>query len=253
MSVGEDLARAREARGMSVEDVSSATRIRAGLIRAIEADDFDPCGGAVYARGHLRSIARVVGVDPEPLVEAFDRTHDVEDLHVPVPTQPVESEFAARADRQRPNWTAAMAVALLAICALAAYGLVNRSPSHPSAQNDNGPAPTQTSSPAPSTAPASAPPSAVAQVPSTGATALVRATGGRTWLQVETLSGRLLYQGLLNQGQTKVFRDAKGLRLVIGNAPAVQLVADNHDFGTPRSSGNVAHVTIQPGGAVQFA
>ena len=253
MSVGEDVARAREARGMSVEDVSSATRIRAGLIRAIEADDFDPCGGAVYARGHLRSIARAVGIDPEPLVQAYDRTHDVEDLHVPVPTQPVESDFAARADRQRPNWTAAMAVALLAICALAAYGLINRSPSHPSAQNDNGPAPVHTSSPAPSSAPASAPASALAQVPSGGATALVRATGGRTWLQVETLSGRLLYQGLLNQGQTKVFRDAKGLRLVIGNAPAVQLVADNHDFGTPQSSGNVAHVTIQPGGAVQFA
>ena len=253
MSVGEDLARAREARGMSVEDISSATRIRAGLIRAIEADDFDACGGAVYARGHLRSIARVVGIDPEPLVQAYDRTHEVEDLHVPVPTQPVESEFAASADRHRPNWTAAMAVALLAICALAAYGLVNRSPSHPSAQTDNGPAPLQTTSSSPSAAPASAPPSAIAQVPSAGATALVRATGGRTWLQVETLGGRLLYQGLLNQGQTKVFRDAKGLRLVIGNAPAVQLVADNRDFGTPQSSGNVAHVTIQPGGAVQFA
>ena len=83
MSVGEDLARAREARGMSVEDVSSATRIRAGLIRAIEADDFGPCGGAVYARGHLRAIARVIGIDPEPLVRDYDRTHDVEDLHVP--------------------------------------------------------------------------------------------------------------------------------------------------------------------------
>ena len=41
--------------------------------------------------------------------------------------------------------------------------------------------------------------------------------------------------------------------LLIGNAPAVQLVADNHDFGTPQSSGNVAHVTVQPGGDVQFA
>ena len=252
MSVGEELARAREARGMSVEDVSSSTRIRAGLIRAIEADDFDPCGGAVYARGHLRSIARVVGIDAEPLVAEFDRSHEVEDLHVPVPTQPSEPDLAARADRRRPNWTAAMAVALLAICALAAYGLVNRSPSHPSVATENHPAPTQTTSSAPS-APASAPPSAVAQVPSTVATALVRATGGRTWLQVETLAGRLLYQGLLNPGQTKVFRDAKGLRLVIGNAPAVQLVADNHDFGTPQSSGNVAHVTIQPGGDVQFA
>ena len=83
MSVGEDLARAREACGMSVEDVSSATRIRAGLIRSIEADDFDACGGAVYARGHLRSIARAIGADPDPLVAEFDRTHQPEEpMHV---------------------------------------------------------------------------------------------------------------------------------------------------------------------------
>jgi len=256
VSVGEDLARAREAHGMSVEDVSSATRIRAGLIRAIEADDFDPCGGAVYARGHLRSIARAIGVDPEPLVADYDRTHVVEDpMHVPVPNQPSEPDLAARADRRPPNWTAAMAAALVAICVLAAYGLVHRSPSHPTAETNNNttPAPITTTSPKPTSAPASVPPSSVAQVPSNVATALIRANGGRTWLQVETLTGRLLYQGLLNPGQTKVFRDAKGLRLVIGNAPAVQLVADNHDFGTPQSSGNVAHVTIQPGGDVQFA
>jgi cytoskeletal protein RodZ len=238
---------------MSVEDVSSATRIRAGLIRAIEADDFDPCGGAVYARGHLRSIARAIGADPEPLVAEFDRGHVVDEpMHVPVPSQPSEPDLAARADRHKPNWAAAMGVALVAICVLAAYGLVHKSPTHPAAQTNNTPVPTHTATSTPTT-PATPPPTAVAQVPSNVATALVRATGGRTWLQVETLAGRLLFQGLLNSGQTKVFRDAKGLRLVIGNAPAVQLVADNHDFGTPQSSGNVAKVTIQPGGDVQFA
>jgi len=238
---------------MSVEDVSSATRIRAGLIRSIEADDFDACGGAVYARGHLRSIARAIGADPEPVVAEFDRTHQAEEpMHVPVPNQPSEPDLAARADRHPPNWTAAMAAALVVICLLAAYGLIHKSPTHPAAQSETPPATTPSSAP-PASTPATTPPSAVAQVPSNVATALVRVSSGRTWLQVETLTGRLLFQGLLSPGQTKVFRDAKGLRLVIGNAPAVQLVADNHDFGTPRSSGNVAHVTIQPGGDVQFA
>lgn len=256
MSVGEDLARAREARGMSVEDVSSQTRIRAGLIRAIEADDFGACGGAVYARGHLRSIARAVGVDPEPLVAEYDRAHVEEQAPMPVPVaaQPSDPEIVARADRRRPNWTAAMAAALVAICVLAAYGLVahNSGPSHQAADNGTPVASPTPSTPAPS-APVSPPPSAVAAVPSNVAVALVRVTGGTTWLQVETFSGRLLFQGLLPNGASKVFRDAKGLRMVIGNAPAVQLVADNHDFGTPQSSGNVAHVTVQPGGDVQFA
>ena len=254
MSVGEDLARAREARGMSVEDVSAVTRVRAGLIRAIEADQFDACGGSVYARGHLRSIARAVGIDPEPLVADYDRSHVEDPLGVAVPAQPTDPDIVARAERRRPNWAAAMAAALVAICILAAYGLFahKSSPSHP-ATEDTGGQPTPSVSATAPTAPSSPPPSAVAVVPSNIAIALVRVTGGTTWLQVTTFSGRRLYQGLLPSGASKVFRDTVGLRMVIGNAPAVQLVADNRDFGTPQSSGNVAHVTVQPGGDVQFA
>src|SRR3954451_879301 len=75
VSVGETLTRARQERGLSVEDVTAATRIRAGLIRSIESDDFAPCGGAVYARGRIRSISRVVELAPPPPVVEFDRTH----------------------------------------------------------------------------------------------------------------------------------------------------------------------------------
>src|SRR5437763_2849218 len=121
---------------MSVEDVSSATRIRAGLIRSIEADEFDPCGGAVYARGHIRSIARVVGIDPQPLVAEFDRVHVEEPVPVPVPNQPTDPDLAARAERRRPNWTAAMAVALLVICALAGYGVYSNATSKPSTSSN---------------------------------------------------------------------------------------------------------------------
>ena len=78
--LGAALTAAREQRGLSVEDVAAATRIRATIIRAIEADDFAACGGAVYARGHLRSVAQVVGADPKPLIAEFDRR-----FHQPVP------------------------------------------------------------------------------------------------------------------------------------------------------------------------
>ena len=87
-------------------------------------------------------------------------------------------------------------------------------------------------------------------MPSNVATALVRVSAGRTWLQVENLGGHLLFQGLLSPGQTKVFRDAKGLRLVIGNAPAVQLVADNHDFGTAPFRPAAAEYEYEPAAAI---
>jgi cytoskeletal protein RodZ len=255
VSVGADLVHAREQRGMSVEDISTATRIRSGLIRAIENDDFAPCGGAVYARGHIRSIARVLGIDPEPLVAEFDRLHAEEPAPVPVPNQPVEPDLAARADRRRPNWAAAMAASVLVIViAVAGYSLASGSGSTGKlAGSGAGDLPTPTPRPsATASAPVSPPPSSVALVPR-DAVALVRVTGDRTWLQVSTLDGRVLFQSILAHGQSRTFTDAKGLRLVIGNAPAVQFVADNTDFGVPRASGNVAHITVRPAGDVQFA
>jgi len=66
------LSAARSARGMSLDDLAQATKLRASILAAMEEDDFSHCGGVVYARGQLRSIAPVVGLDPEDLVDAFD-------------------------------------------------------------------------------------------------------------------------------------------------------------------------------------
>ena len=253
MSVGESLARARQESGLSIEDVTAATRIRGGLIRSIENDDFAPCGGAVYARGHIRNISRVLGIDAAPLVEEYDRTHSEEGAPAPamVPAAHVDPEVA-HSEPKRANWAAAMAVALVAIIVLSAISLIggNKGSSPRQTASDN--TPSQTPSSAPSTTPGTPPPSdAVAQL--TGATALVRVVNDRTWLQVWTIDGHELFQGILTKGDSKVFRNKHGLRLLIGNAPAVDLVANGRDIGAPRAQGVVAHVTIQRGGGVQFA
>jgi cytoskeleton protein RodZ len=252
VSVGETLALARQERGLSVEDVTAATRIRGGLIRSIENDDFHACGGAVYARGHIRNISRVLDIDPAPLVAEFDRAHSDEAAPAPalVPGASVDPEVA-HAEPRRANWAAAMAVALVAIIVLSAVSLIggNKGSSSRQTANDK-PSNVPTSTP-PST-PGTPPPSgAVAQL--SGATALVRVVSDRTWLQVWTLDGHELYQGILSKGASKVFRNKHGLRLLIGNAPAVDLVANGRDLGAPRAQGVVAHVTIQRGGGVQYA
>lgn len=72
MTVGETIADARGAAGLSVNEVSERTRIRETVIRSIEQDDFDALGGDLYVRGYLRAIAGVVGVDPQPLIREFD-------------------------------------------------------------------------------------------------------------------------------------------------------------------------------------
>ena len=72
MSAGQMLRAARDARGLTLDDVAQATKLRASILAAMEDDDFSHCGGLVYARGQLRSIAPVLGLDPEALVDAFD-------------------------------------------------------------------------------------------------------------------------------------------------------------------------------------
>lgn len=74
MSAGAMMRAARETAGMSLDDVASATKVRASILAAMEQDDFSHCGGDVYARGQLRSIAAVIGLDPEELVLAYERS-----------------------------------------------------------------------------------------------------------------------------------------------------------------------------------
>jgi transcriptional regulator with XRE-family HTH domain len=73
--IGETLAQARHRAGLTVAEVSQQTRIRETIIRKIEEDDYSECGGDFYARGHIRAIAKVVGADPEPLIQEYDALH----------------------------------------------------------------------------------------------------------------------------------------------------------------------------------
>jgi len=75
VAIGQALAEARHRAGLTVTQVSERTRIRETIIRAVEDDDYSTCGGDFYARGNIRSIARVVGTDPEPLIREYDAIH----------------------------------------------------------------------------------------------------------------------------------------------------------------------------------
>ncbi|HVB27904.1 MAG TPA: RodZ domain-containing protein [Mycobacteriales bacterium] len=246
MPVGATLAAAREAHGLTVEQVSARTRIRATLIRGIEGDDFGPCGGAVYARGHIRSICGVLGIDAAPLITEFDRTQGGPPAGG-LQLAALDREPVVGTEVRRANWPVAMAVtALLVVIVAAAATLFSGPGRHPT--------PTAAASGAPSTAPSSAapvpiasvPPSAVAEV--SGVTVLLRITGDKSWVSVKNAVGATLFEGLLTHGVAEQFHDAKLLTFVIGNAPAVDLVVNGHEIGAPRALyGVVAKPTYGPG------
>src|SRR5215472_5029010 len=72
VSIGGVLEQARRAAGLTVAQVSQQTEIPETVIRGIEGDDYAICGAGFWARGHIRSIARAVGADPEPLIREYD-------------------------------------------------------------------------------------------------------------------------------------------------------------------------------------
>jgi len=72
VSIGDTLAEARRQAGLTVTQVSEQTRIRETIITDIEDDDFSGCGGDPCARGYIRSIARAVGADAEPLIQEYN-------------------------------------------------------------------------------------------------------------------------------------------------------------------------------------
>jgi cytoskeletal protein RodZ len=73
VSVGEALAEARSRAGLSVDELSERTKIRGTVIRCIERDDYDACGGDVFVRGYVRALAGAVGIDAQPLIREYDK------------------------------------------------------------------------------------------------------------------------------------------------------------------------------------
>ncbi|HHX42883.1 MAG TPA: helix-turn-helix domain-containing protein [Chloroflexi bacterium] len=69
--VGATLRAARESRGLTLEDIEKATRIRRVLLEALENDAYDDLPSPVYTRGFIRNYAQLVGLDPEEMVAAY--------------------------------------------------------------------------------------------------------------------------------------------------------------------------------------
>lgn len=249
MAIGETLTSARTALGLSLDDVAAATRIRSTVIRSIEAGDFGPCGGSIYARGHLRSIAAVLGLDPAPLVAEFDRRHGPAPAPMTMPG--LTRAASARVERRRPNWTAAMAAALVVVCAAGVVHLLRSPGGRPAAVTAPQPTSTPVTSPrlpgGPSERPAPLPSDAVALVDPNMVTVQVRVPADKSWVSITSSTGGQLFQGVLTAGTSQVFRDPKQLRIILGNAGAVDLVVNGRDLGPAGAPGAVKRVVFNRG------
>jgi cytoskeletal protein RodZ len=255
-SVGRALQQARIAAGLTVDDVSSATRVRIAIVHAIEADDFAPCGGDVYARGHLRTLARAVHLDPEPLIAQYDAAHG--GRPAPTPAAPLFEAERIRPERRGPNWTAAMVAAIVAVIGFVGFTAVKGgdSGSDGKSQVAGGgatPAASKSASPTPKkdkpAPPKSSDPSdsAIAAAPQDKVTVQVSAANGRSWISAKDHNGRMLFDGLLKKGESKTFQDSSKINLILGDAGAIQLYVNGKKIEDDFRPGAVERLTYTKG------
>ena len=68
---GDQLKRERELRGVSLEEVATATRIAPRFLEALENEQWEKLPGGVFNRGFIRSVARYLGLDEDNLVSEY--------------------------------------------------------------------------------------------------------------------------------------------------------------------------------------
>jgi transcriptional regulator with XRE-family HTH domain len=119
VTIGETLAKARRRARLTVTQVSEQTGISEMIITSIERDNYLACGSDFDARGDIRSIARAVGADPEPLIWKYDAARLGPQAITDDVTEPVTPIRIHK--RRRLNWTAALGLALVVGLGFAAY------------------------------------------------------------------------------------------------------------------------------------
>ncbi|MBV9380424.1 MAG: DUF4115 domain-containing protein [Streptosporangiaceae bacterium] len=246
VSIGETLAEGRRRAGLTITQVSQRTRIRESIIRDIERGDFSACGGDFYARGHIRSIASVVGVDPVPLVREYDAVHGppggaISAAEVFEPSTPIRIR-----ERRSFGFGKVMIVVLLAVIGAAAYYLVSHSGRHNPPAAARPPATHVRAKPAASPSPAPSARSAPAKV------AVIRLTATQDcWVLLSRANGTQIFTGVVPAGSSKKWTERHAVDLQLGNTPGVEVTVNGKrvSFNTT----NPVTLTISPGHKVSVA
>ncbi len=115
------LAAQRERAGLSVTDIAATLRLHPNQVRAIEQEDLARLPALAYVRGFIRSYARVLNVDPEPLLSDLNaKLAPVRESVVDGMAADFAAARAAGRERMFPQW--AIGIALVILIALGVIG-----------------------------------------------------------------------------------------------------------------------------------
>lgn len=235
--IGPELAAARTRVGLSVDELADRTRIRPHVIESIEVDDFAPCGGDFYARGHIRTLARVLGKDPVPLLDRFEDRY----ASGPVNARTVfEAELSTgrvasmRRTSGGPNWALLVGAVLALVLVWSLVRLLAGSGAEvlqdpPPMLNGSGGIGAGVEPHHPGSAAAggaAAGRAAAAPVPTT-----LSAVGGGTDVVVRDAGGAVVFHGALAVGEVRRLRVRPPVTVMAGDGSVVSVSLAGRDLG----------------------
>ena len=221
MTLGEFLQKAREDAGFSVDELAHIVNHRPGLIRSMESNDFLPCGGDTYARGHIRNISQIVGSNAKELLAMYDAEHSVDSRSIH--SQLVDNNAAAiRSENRKLSWKvlvgASLSIVVLIGVAQFAISAIESDPVVTSIVVEEV-EPTQTPIPSPTPTATS---TAISSAATSELTLTIAATRGNSNIHVVT-EGVSVYKGPLFQGESKSFVGENSISIYLGNAGDLDL------------------------------
>ena len=256
-SPGLSLREAREQAGLSIEELSSRTRIARQTLEAMEADEFEALLEPVYVRGYYRKCAQVLEIDDRPLVEAYTR------LYTPPPTPaPARLRLAPSGDLDGSSRISGFRMGIVApiilIVLIGAVWLVLKAPTTRSIDesvtlidpDDPGVIVSDALPPvdeeeevftAESSIDTAAPVEETAASPATSSTALELQFKSLSWARVKDAQGQSLLSGVIAEGETHRLEGKPPYSVFLGNAPGVTVRFGGTEIDTkPHTDSNAA-------------
>ncbi len=232
-TVGERLREAREAQGLSLEDIAARTRIPTRHLESIEKSEWGRLPAPTYSVGFAKSYATAIGLDRSEIGEALRAEMSGYSPQTSAPSEVFEPADPARV---MPRWLVIAAV--LAVLAVVAGLLFARQ------RGLEGGEEPQVAAEAPA-APGPSP-TAAAQPPAPAAIGPVVITANEpAWIQVYERGGAPLFQGELAAGQSyQVPATATAPLLKTGKPEALRISVGTADAPSIGSGSTVRDVSL---------
>lgn len=259
---GERLAEARREQQTSVLEVAKELHLDEHKVRALERNEFDVLGAPVFAKGHLRKYAQLVGVDVDDVFTDYYRmTHTADIPPVVVGRPRVGQELSPG------PWIAVIAVIIVATASYFWFASRSETPSTPTPASEEPFVPEQAVDDSPvrqetvlvATTPAEEAPVAsepvVENPPADTTQQLALGDGdvllslnftGDCWTEISDATGRRLFFDMGRSGRTVELSGQAPFDVLFGNVENVSVRVDGSAYTvTPANPGSrTARLTI---------